>query len=97
MCIHGPPDGHGYCGNPAHLEIRYSLTAGRIEGSAETVTTEQARADTGLCGPEGLLFERKGWMAKLSVHTLSFLTLWAVLAIVAFLSWALIMLRQATV
>ena len=90
-CIYAPIDGSGRgpCENPVHWEMRYDATAGELAGKTDRVTTTEARAEDGLCGPEGLLFEpyqwwRKGfrWIARLHPEVQNW-----VLAGLLFLVW----------
>ena len=46
----------GMCGNPAYAEMRFSPAKGVLT-EAFNITVDDARADQGLCGAEGILFE----------------------------------------
>jgi hypothetical protein len=47
-----------YCGHLAYTQRAYDRTKGEFD-EVIAVTAETARADDGLCGPEGMLFESK--------------------------------------
>jgi hypothetical protein len=57
-CVYGPINdtGEGLCDYIAHWDRRWDPVAGKWRGSLKT-TTREARSETGLCGPEGLLWE----------------------------------------
>lgn len=52
------------CGNPAYTVQEFSPATGRYSERSQTKIAE-ARDDTGLCGPEALLFEPHGTLVPL--------------------------------
>jgi hypothetical protein len=58
FCIHGPENGaaKGICGHPIHHEAKADAVTGGFS-TKSLVSTLKARSESGLCGPEGLLFE----------------------------------------
>lgn len=46
----------GFCGSPAYSDVRFNPAQGTYEEN-HSVSIDEARSETGICGPEGLLFE----------------------------------------
>lgn len=57
-CIFGPinDDGHGKCDHIVHWNRKWHPVSNKWIAS-NNVTTAEARAESGLCGPEALLFQ----------------------------------------
>lgn len=89
-CRFGPLDGTGagICEHFAHWEIEANVLTGKRSGRV-LVSTMKARSESGLCGPEGLLFEpytRGGRVARFyAINTASrlWISLLALLGLIA--------------
>jgi hypothetical protein len=69
QCIFGPINdtGKGPCDHIAHWERRRDFVQGKWVARNE-VTTDEARGEDGLCGPEGLLFQPYSFGARIARH-----------------------------
>jgi hypothetical protein len=54
----------GMCGNPAYTVHEFSPATGEYSEQSRTPVAD-ARAETGLCGPEALLYEPHGFIVPL--------------------------------
>ncbi len=91
-CRFGPLNGTGagICEHYAHWQITANVLDGKRRGKA-LVSTMKARSESGLCGPEGLLFEpytRVGKIARLYAVNTHFRLWVSLLALMALISIA---------
>ena len=68
-CRFGPinEDGEGRCEHFAHWDIAHDPLSGRASLRIP-VTTAQARAPSGLCGPDGILFQGRTWIQRIAAR-----------------------------
>jgi hypothetical protein len=67
------------CTHPAYQDAAYSLESGRV-AQIGNVPAYKARAQDGLCGPEGVLFER-------AHHLLTLFKDWRMMAFMVFVAF----------
>lgn len=60
-CVHGPigTGGIGSCDHPVHWRLRHDPVTGKLIGRIDEISTDKARSEGGLCGPEALLFDER--------------------------------------